>query len=71
MNTMQPPETQHYEPISREGKFVHALDKAIDFHRTNQNDPYGISNAVICALTETREAFAQTFGFPLIKREKK
>ncbi len=32
------------------------LSSRIDFHRNNQNDPHGIGNAVIAALTEVREA---------------
>ena len=34
------------------------LDKAIAFHRNNTNDPHNIGNAVICALTEVREALS-------------
>ncbi len=33
-----------------------ALNRAIKFHSANTNDPHGISNAVICALTEVRDA---------------
>lgn len=49
--------------------FVARLDKAIAFHWTNQNDPYSISNAVICALTEVREAYAESHGLPLLARK--
>lgn len=36
--------------------FVRHVDKAIRFHRENQNDPHNISNAVIAALSEVKEA---------------
>lgn len=50
-------------------KFIQKLDKAIEFHRTNQNDPYGLAPAVMCALTEVREALAESRGLPLMKRD--
>jgi hypothetical protein len=37
--------------------FVGALDRAIDFHRTNTNDPQNIGTAVMAALIEVRDAF--------------
>ncbi len=44
--------------------YIRNLDEAILFHQQNQNDPHNISNAVICSLTEVRNAFAQAHGFP-------
>lgn len=37
--------------------FLGALDRAIEFHRTNTNDPHNIGNAVMVAITEVRDAF--------------
>lgn len=37
--------------------FLGALDRAIEFHRTNTNDPHNVGNAVVAALTEVRDAF--------------
>lgn len=37
--------------------FLGALDRAIEFHRTNTNDPHNIGTAVMTALTEVRDAF--------------
>ncbi len=37
--------------------FIHALNRAIEFHRTNTNDPHNIGNAVIAALIEVRDCF--------------
>jgi hypothetical protein len=42
-------------------RFCAKLSAAIEFHRTNQNDPHGIGNAVMIALTEVRTAFATAF----------
>lgn len=42
-------------------RFCAKLSAAIEFHRTNQNDPHGIGNAVMVALTEVRTAFATAF----------
>lgn len=53
------------QPLTDGEKFVANLDMAIEFHRTNPNDPHGISNAVICSLLETRNAFAKAHGLPL------
>lgn len=36
--------------------FVEALTRAIEFHRTNPDDPHGIRSAVMVALTEVRDA---------------
>lgn len=46
-------------------KFIANLDKAIGFHRSNQNDPHNIGNAAILCLTETRNAFAKAHRLPL------
>lgn len=51
--------------MSREETFVAMLDVSISFHRRNQNDPHGIRDAVLCALLETRNAFAKAYGLPL------
>jgi hypothetical protein len=53
------------EPPSRHEVFIAHMDKAIAFHRTNQNDPHGIGNAVMCALIETRNAYAKTYRLPV------
>lgn len=37
--------------------FVGALDRAIEFHRNNTNDPHNIGTAVMVAITEVRDAF--------------
>lgn len=50
-------------------KFLIMLDRACEFHRTNKDDPYGIDVAVRCALIEVREAFAESHGLPMLKRE--
>jgi hypothetical protein len=36
--------------------FIAALNRAIEFHRTNQNDPHNIGVAVMVTLTEVRDA---------------
>lgn len=60
---------QHTTRLGPNEKFLTLLDRACEFHRTNPNDNYGISNAVICTLTEVREAFAESHGLPMLKRE--
>jgi hypothetical protein len=49
--------------------FIEELDKKIEFHRTNQNDPHSIGTAVMVALTEVRDAWriAKTIETPDIK----
>lgn len=37
--------------------FIGALDRAIEFHRTNANDPHNVGNAVMVAIAEVRDAF--------------
>lgn len=37
--------------------FLNALDRAIEFHRSNENDPHNVSSAVIVAISEVRDAF--------------
>lgn len=37
--------------------FLYALERSIEFHRTNTNDPHNIGTAVMVALTEVRDAF--------------
>jgi hypothetical protein len=49
-----------------EQKYLARLDEAIKFHRENENDPCGVSNAVICALIGVRNAFAEATGHPTI-----
>lgn len=61
---MQPPQSRPSNPPSREEKFLANLDLAIEFHRTNKEDVYGIDIAVMCALQETRDAFAKAYGYP-------
>lgn len=34
-----------------------ALNRSVEFHRTNQNDPYNIGTAVMVAVSEVRDAF--------------
>lgn len=41
-------------------RFLKALDRIIDWHASNTNDPYGISNAVMVAVLEVRDAFADS-----------
>ncbi len=66
---MPVPDTpRQYSPPSREEKFVANLDAAIKFHRENKNDPHGIANAVLLSLVETRNAFAQANGMPVLKK---
>lgn len=36
--------------------FMEKLDHAINFHYLLKDDPHNIQNAVICSLTETRDA---------------
>lgn len=45
-----------------EQKFVDELDRAIDFHCTNPDDPYNLGPAVVSALLEVRNAFASATG---------
>lgn len=45
-------------------KFVAGLDKAINFHKNNTNDPHGIGVAVRCALIEVRSAFMEAMQMP-------
>lgn len=66
---MPDPGPQNYNPPTKDEKFLDRLDKAIEFHRNNPNDPHDIAAAVMVALTEVREAFAESHGFPLIKRK--
>lgn len=47
-----------------ESRFVAHLDAAIKFHQRNSNDPHNVSNAVICALVEVRNAFAEANDLP-------
>lgn len=51
-------------PPTKEARFLAELEKAIQFHGLNPNDPHGISNAVICTLVEVRNAFADAYGLP-------
>ena len=37
--------------------FLYALERSIKFHRDNVNDPHGIGQAVMVALTEVRDCF--------------
>lgn len=53
-------------PTPREEIFAARLDKAIRFHQENPDDPYGISNAVIAALVEVRNAYAEAYKVPPI-----
>ena len=46
---------------SKERAFLAALDRAIEFHRTNTDDPYGIDIAVVAALVEVRDAFKAAY----------
>jgi hypothetical protein len=41
--------------------FIAALEKAIEFHRSNQNDPHEIGNAVMVVLIEVRDAYKKAF----------
>lgn len=52
------------ENDSRESakSFLRGLDRAIDFHQNNANDPHGIGNAVLAALNEVRTAYEGAFG---------
>jgi hypothetical protein len=49
------------EAIGERESFLAGLDRAIEFHRTNQNDPYGIGNAVMVALKEVKKAYSDAF----------
>lgn len=46
---------------TRERRFIAALDRAINFHAENTNDPHNIGSAVICALNEVKEAFRSAY----------
>jgi len=37
---------------------IRSLEKSIEFHRSNKNDPYRVSSAVVAALCEIRSAVA-------------
>jgi hypothetical protein len=37
--------------------FLGAIDRAIEFHRTNTNDPHNVGTAVMVALSEVRDCF--------------
>jgi hypothetical protein len=45
--------------------FLAKLDKAIVFHRNNQNDPHGLSNAAYLILSEVRNAFSESRALPI------
>ena len=49
-----------------ENRFIAGLDQAIKFHRTNPNDPHGISAAVVVAILEVRNAAAKAYGLPQV-----
>lgn len=49
--------------------FEKNLDKSIKFHESNQNDPHGISNAVLTALREVRSSLHEVLKAP-VKEEK-
>jgi hypothetical protein len=38
-------------------KFARNLDVAIEFHRTNTNDPHNVGNAAVLVLSEVRAMF--------------
>ena len=60
---MQPPEKSAFtEPPSKDDLFLNGLEKAINFHATNKNDPHNIGNAVMIALVETFNAYAKAMG---------
>jgi len=54
LDQMQIPKTP---PADWHLKFCNNLDKAIEFHRLNQNDPHQVGNAAVLALCEVREMF--------------
>lgn len=51
----------NYIPPTREENFVAALNKAIKFHQEKTDDAHNISNAVICAISEVRDAFKSAY----------
>lgn len=50
------------KPTTPEHRFIAGLDKAIEFHRNNQDDLHHVGNAVMCALLEVRNAFVEAYG---------
>ena len=51
-------------------KFCHNLDRSIEFHRQNQNDPHGVGNAAVLILSEVRELFGLAVcgqAMPIVK----
>lgn len=54
MKTKKP----HKNSPSKDKRFLNALDRVIDFHANNHNDPHGVSRAVMVAVLEVRDAFA-------------
>lgn len=46
----------HVEEINPFAAVVKQLQKSIDWHTQNQNDPHGVGNAVIAALLEVQTA---------------
>lgn len=61
MKTITAKSKTHKLRRSKEQAFLAELDKAIEFHRTNTNDPYGIAVAVMAALAEVRDAFKAAY----------
>lgn len=39
---------------------IRALDKRIEFHRTNTNDPYNLGNAAILILEDVKSAIKES-----------
>lgn len=57
MSARKKPSKKQTQEQSKAIAFIGALDRAIDFHRNNRNDPHNVGNAVIAALSEVRDAF--------------
>ena len=49
------------DTIAKGEAFLAGIDRAVEFHRGNQNDPHGVGNAVIVALTEIQKAYSDAF----------
>ena len=47
------------EQEEKRGKLIAQVQRALKFWQTNQNDPHGIGNAMIAALSEINEALKE------------
>jgi hypothetical protein len=59
--------SKYTRALSTEEHFLENLDIAIEFHRTNQNDPRGVDLAVMTALSEVKSCYESALKHQRIK----